>query len=219
MAVFEPHPDRWKLGFKKAVLDNFKFLREYGYHRARAEVTFVRYEMPWYSFRRRFYVNVYHGRGAYDLGVEIGPRDDEREEVTLLGILNWAKAPEVKNWRIGDTLWVAGSREAVQTLVPKVAELVRTYAGPFLRGDAEAFRTLKKIVSEVYAVWEEKIQRYSPRRHQAILAWKAKDFERVAAIYESFENDLLPEEKDRLAEARKVLATRPNTGPQRGEPT
>ncbi len=204
MFVFEPGPDRWKLGFKEAVLENFTFLRRYGYRRVRADVTFVRYETPWYKFRRRFYVNVYHARGGYDLGVEIGPVDNDQEQATLLGILIWSNAPEVKNWRIGGTLWRAETRDAVQTLVPKLAELVRRFADPFLRGDPEAIKSLRKMNKEAYAVWRSN----APKRHQATLAWEAKDFEGVAAIYETFENELYAEEKERLAEARKELARR-----------
>ena len=205
MCVFEPGPDRWKLGFKEAVVENFKFLRRYGYRLARADVTFVRYEMPWYSFRRRFYVNVYHARGGYDLGVEIGPRDDDREQANLIGMLRWANAPEVEAWRVGDTLLCADTRAGVQTLVPRMQELVRKYADPFLRGDPEAFRTLKKMNREAYAVWEEQHHRNAPKRYQATLAWKAKDFERVVAIYESFLNDLNDLEKEALAEAKGSL--------------
>ena len=219
MHVFEPGRDRWKLGFKEAVVENFQFLRKYGYRLVRTEATFVRYEIPWYSLRRRFYVNVYHGRGGYDLGVEVGPCADDRDQATLLGILNWANAPEVKNWHVGDTLWPAESREAVQTLVPKVAELVRKYADPFLRGDREAFRTLKKMNTEAYAVWEEEMRRNAPKRHQATMAWEAKDFERVAAIYETFEHELRQEENERLAEARRELARRSTAGSKSSEPT
>lgn len=211
MYVFTPSPDRWKLGFKEAVVENFKFLRRYEYRLVRADVTFVRYEMPWYSFRRRFYVNVYHARGGYELGVEIGPRDDDREQATLLGMLRWAGAPEAEACSGGKTMLCAETPEAVQTLVPKMAELVRKYADPFLRGDPEAFRTLKKMNREAYAVWEEEMHRNAPKRYQATLAWKAKDFERVVAIYGSFEDELMAEEKERLAEAKRELAARATT--------
>jgi len=208
MHTFTPGPDRWKLGFKDAVLENFKFLRRYGYRLVRADVTFVRYEMPWYSFKRRFYVNVYHARGGYDLGVEVGPRDDDCEQATLISMLRCANAPEVEAWRVGDTLLRGETREAVQTLVPKMAELVRRYADPFLLGDPEAFRTLKKMNREAYAVWEEEMHRNAPKRYQATLAWEAKDFDRVVSIYESFLKDISDTEKERLAEAKRELAAR-----------
>jgi hypothetical protein len=211
MHVFTPGPDRWKLGFREAVAESFKFLRGYGYRLVRADVTFVRYEMPWHSFKRRFYVNVYHARGGYDLGVEIGPRDNDREEVNLIGMLLWAGAPEVQGWRVGDTLLRAETREAVQTLVPKMAELVRRYAGPFLRGDPDAFRTLREINRKAYAVWEEQHRRNAEKRHQATVAWQAKDFERVVDLYESVLEDLNELERAALAEARRELATRAAT--------
>lgn len=209
MVRFEAGPNRCKLGFKDAVLRSFQFLRKYGYHRVRADVTFVRYETPWYSLKRRFYVNVYHARGSYEMGVEVGPKDSDPEMVNLPWILRWAGAPEADGC-FGDdggkTMLFAETREAVQTLVPKMAELVQKYAEPFLRRDPEAFKAIKAMTKQASEIRVEQIKRLAPKRHEATLAWEAKDFERVAAIYGSFEDELMAEEKERLAEASKQLA-------------
>jgi hypothetical protein len=214
MVRFEPGPNRWKLGFKDAVLESFKFLRKYGYRRVRADVTFVRYETPWYSFKRRFYVNVYHARGSYEMGVEVGPKDSDPEMVNLPWILRWAGAPEAGacfgNDR-GRTMLFAETREAVQTLVPRMAELVRKYAAPFLRRDPEAFKAVNAMTKQASEIWVEQTNRLAPKRHEATLAWEAQDFERVAAIYGTFEDELMAEEKEQLAEARKQLAGRAAT--------
>ena len=214
MVRFEPGPNRWKLGFKDAVLKSFQFLRKYGYRRVRADVTFVRYETPWYSFKRRFYVNVYHARGSYEMGVEVGPKDSDPEMVNLPWILRWAGAPEADAC-FGDdggkTMLSAETREAVQTLVPRMAELVQKYAGPFLRGDFEAFKSANAMIQRASDNHMEQIKRLAPMRGEANVAWEAKDFERVVAIYGSFEDELMAEEKERLAEASKQVAGRAAT--------
>lgn len=64
MGRFEPGPGRERLGFEAAVVENFAFLKEAGFECVRRECTFVRYES------KRVFVNVYHGRGSFELGVE-----------------------------------------------------------------------------------------------------------------------------------------------------
>lgn len=214
MYVFEPGPDRWKLGFREAVLENFKFLRKYGFRLVRADVTFVRYETPWYSFKRRLYVNVYHSRGGYELGFETGPCDNDREMVNLPWILKWAGYPEADKYSGEKAVLCTHTREGVQVLVPRMAELARKYAEPFLRRDRQAYASLNRLIDEANAAWEEEMRRNAPKRHQATLAWEARDFGRVASIYGSFETELMPEERERLAEARRELAARVPTRPK-----
>jgi hypothetical protein len=55
--------------FKDAVLSNFEFLHTYGLKPVEEDVTFVRYESD------AAFVNVYHGRGSFEIGVEIGRLD------------------------------------------------------------------------------------------------------------------------------------------------
>lgn len=209
MIRFEPGPDRWKLGFKDAVLTNFRFLRDYGFRCVRADVTFMRYETRWNLLKRALYVNIYHARGSYEMGVEIGPKDSDPEMVELRWILKWAGAPEA-DASFGDhgerTMFFAQTREAVETLVPKMAELVQRYAAPFLRGDPEAYGAVHTMTKRANEIYMERMNRLAPRRYQASLAWEAKDYQRVAAIYETFEDELSPTEEERLADARRHLA-------------
>ena len=65
----DPGKDRWQLVFKDAVLSNFGFLRAYGLKHVEEDVTFVRYESD------AVFTNVYHGRGSFEIGVEIGRLD------------------------------------------------------------------------------------------------------------------------------------------------
>jgi hypothetical protein len=63
MITFEPEKDRWKLGFKEAVLASFDYLRSYGLQCVQADVTYVRHDST------KVFVNVYHGRGSYEMNV------------------------------------------------------------------------------------------------------------------------------------------------------
>jgi len=211
MIRFEPGPDRWKLGFKEAVLGNFEFLRKYGFRLARAEVTFVRYEMPWYSFKRRFYANVYHSRGGYELGFETGPCDNDRQMVNLPWILRWAGYAEADKYFGEKTALCTHTKEGVQALVPKMAELVREYAEPFLRRDPDAYASLNGMVEEANAAFQARMDRLWEARHAARPAWQAKDYARVVALYEPLVDDLTEGEKAKLAEAKKQLEARTTT--------
>ena len=221
MICFEPGPDRWKLGFKEAVLENFKFLRKYGFRLVRADVTFVRYETSWYSFKRKFYVNVYHARGGYVMGVEIGPKNNDREMVNLPWILKWAGAPEFDAYfgpKATKAAFLAETKDAVQAIAPKMADLVQRYAGPLLRRDAEALGSVAAMRKRAGDAWIEKVNRSAPRRHEAALAWEAQDFGRVIDIFETLEDDLTEGERAKLAEAKRRLearataAAKPNHG-------
>ena len=139
MVRFEPSPNRWKLGFKEAVSANFKFLRKFGFHRARAEATFIRYETVRFLTKKRLFVNVYHGRGSYEMGVQIGPIDHEEQAVTVAEIVRAAGAEEIEGFG-QHTMFQVSSRKAVQEFVPKLAQLVRKYGEPFLRGNIDAYR-------------------------------------------------------------------------------
>ena len=58
---------RMQLGFSLEVLSAFQFLtQDYGFKCVKNDVTFVRYESE------STFVNIYHGRRSYELGVEIG---------------------------------------------------------------------------------------------------------------------------------------------------
>ena len=79
----DPGKNRWQLGFKDAVLLSFGFLRTYGLKPVEEDVTLVRYESD------AVFVNVYYGRGSFEIGVEIG-RLDRPEKYGLDYIVSWA---------------------------------------------------------------------------------------------------------------------------------
>jgi len=66
MLKSEPEVNRRQLGFEEPVLSNFDFLRSHGLKLVESAPTLVRFES------REVFVNLYHGRASYEIGVEIG---------------------------------------------------------------------------------------------------------------------------------------------------
>jgi hypothetical protein len=203
MFHFQPSPGRWRLGFKEAVLKSFRFLYRYGFRCVRAESTFVRYETIRLFSRKRLFVNVYHGRGSYEMGVEIGPSDHEKQAVTLPEIVRFAGSEEAEGFGQHRVFQVS-SREGVQEFVPKLAGLVRKYAQPFLRGDPEAFGAAAERSRRASARYLRDIE-LGRMREKGDAAWHAKDYERVINLYERFLEDLTRSEGMRLEYAKKQV--------------
>lgn len=203
MFHFEPRSDRWELGFKEAVLASFDFLRKYGFSCVRAEPTFVRYETSALLSTKNLFVNVYHGRGSYELGVEIGPRDRDQASLALPLIVEWASRKKGENLN-QQTIFQASTREGVQQFVPKLAELVQKYATLFLEGDPTAYQSAAQHVRRDSALCEKEIQ-LRRVREQAEAAWHDKDYAQVVGLYEPFQEDLSRSEGMRLEYAKKQV--------------
>jgi hypothetical protein len=210
MITFVPGKDRWKLGFKEAVLANFQFLQDYGLECAQSDVTFVRYDSP------RIFVNVYHGRGSYELDVEIGRHKGPRKDspMGLDAVLVWKRAPERKLLNTEVPLFRAENPESLQEMVPKMAALFRQYAEPLLGADEGAFKSFDKYCNlESIRLGE----RYTTgtTRWKAGRAFQRKEWKQVIQSYESIREDLSQREAAELAYAQQqVLAGETvDTGP------
>src|SRR2546430_3685910 len=88
----EPSPDRARLRFRDCVLRDFQFLSEFGLRPVEEKTTFVRYEST------NVFVNIYHGRASFELGVEVGRLAEPHEKVTLYDIVAWAHAQETEGF-------------------------------------------------------------------------------------------------------------------------
>ncbi len=153
------------------------------------DVTFVRYESD------SVFVNIYHGRGSFEIGVEVG-RLGRTENYGLDYIVSWAgkQAWEAEGFGRG-TMFQVSSREGVQNIVPKVSELMKKYGDPFLSGRPGFYAELEKA--------NEREQMLVRIREEAAAAWKAKQFSRVAGSLEPVRADLSEIESKRLAFAEK----------------
>ena len=176
IARFTEGPDRWRLRFAEAVVREFAFLEsELGFRRTKEETTFVRYESD------RLFLNVFHGRGSFEIGVELG-RLAEPTTHYRLPILVAALAPEYE----GRTVFQASSQEAVQNCVAEAARLLREKCGAALAGHAEALRLAEQ---ESQAEGERLTLRYQfgATIARADEAWESKDLARAKVLYETAE--------------------------------
>lgn len=201
----EPGPDRWKLGFKEAVLSCFDFLRSYGLQPVQEEATFVRYES------NSVFIDIHHGRGSYEIGAEIG-RLDRPEKYGLDYIVSRAGNTAWETEGFGKhTMFQVSSREGVQEFVPKVAELVKKYGAPFLRGDVAFYDELgednKRAVLEF-----ARQQQLKDIRKSAELAWHAKDYGQVVELYGPVRKDLTEVEAKKLAYAEQQILAAEGVG-------
>jgi hypothetical protein len=196
----EPPPERALLGFKDSVLASFKFLGEFGLHPVEEKSTLVRYESA------NVFVNVYHGRASFEIGVEIGKLNQPETKLSIFDIVRWAGAEKAES--LGQhVMFQVSSREGVQEFVPKVAGLVRKYAIPFLHPEEDAYRTALESRAERYAD-EMKQAKLEAVRSKAEAAWHARDYATVVQLYGTIRQQLSDAEATKLAYAdRQLLGT------------
>jgi hypothetical protein len=195
----EPGPGRAELGFKDAVLSSFKFLGDFGLRRVEEGVTLVRYESS------EVFMNVYHGRASYELGVEIGRLTEPESRLSIIDVVCWAGAETAEGFG-QHVMFQVSSGEGLREFVPKLAALVKKYAVRLLRGDEDAYRSALESRAKRYAE-EEKEGNLRVVRSKADAAWQAKDYALVVDLYGPVRQNLTEVEAKKLAYAeQQVLA-------------
>lgn len=200
----EPGPERAQLGFKDVVLSSFKFLVDFGLRPMEEKVTLVRYESA------GVFLNVYHGRASFELGVEIGRLKEPEAKLSIFDVVRWAGSEKAE--RFGQhVMFQVSSREGVQEFVPKLATLVKKYAIPFLRGDEDAYRTALESRAKQYA---DEVREGNLRvvRSKVDAAWQAKDYAQVVELYGPIREDLTKVEAKKLAYAEQHLLAAEGVG-------
>lgn len=201
----EPSPQRAKLRFKDAVLSSFKFLVELGLHPINERITFVRYESA------EVFVNVYHGRASFELGVEIGrSKEPEEEKLTIYDIVAWAGAEKAEGFG-RHVMFQVSSPEGVREFVPKIARLVQKYAIPFIKGDATAYREALEARTRAAAEYVKQVN-VRQVRSKAEAAWSGKDYAQVAELYGRMRDRLSEVESKKLAYAEHQVLTAEGPG-------
>ena len=188
-------PLREELKFSDITLSAFSFLaEEHSFRCIRVEQTLVRYESS------KVFVNIYHGRLSYTIGVEVGclPNLPSMDEVyyTLYEIISALDEDRL------DILspFQASTPEAVEKCVLKLAEIVRHYANSALDGNQDTYQRLREnrhIKFLKYQINQVKIR--------AEEAWLIKDYNRVVELYSSLTGNLSPAEAKKLDYAKKKL--------------
>jgi hypothetical protein len=201
----EPSPQRAKLGFKDAVLSSFTFLTELGLHPVDEKMTFVRYESS------EVFVNVYHGRASFELGVEIGRLSEpDEEKLTIYDIVAWAGAERTEGFG-QHVMFQVSSPEGVREFVPKLAHLVQEYATPFIKGDVTAYREALEARSRAAAEYVKQVN-VKQARSKAEAAWQEKDYAQVVELYSRTRSDLSEVESKRLSYAEQQVLTAEGVG-------
>lgn len=193
----EPSPEREKLGFKDAVLSSFKFLGEHGLRPVEEKMTFVRYESS------EVFVNIYHGRASFELGVEVGRLAEPDEKVTLYDIVAEAGADKAEGFG-QHVVFQVSSREGVQEFVPKLAHLVQKYGTPFLKADASAYSAVHEARSRGAVEYEKQVNLRDVRK-KVEAAWHAKDYTQVVELYGPVRKELTEVEAKKLAYAEQQV--------------
>jgi hypothetical protein len=191
--------DWGQLGFVPEVLSAFSFLStDYGFAPIRVETTFVRYESA------SLFVNVYHGRRSFELGVEIGllqKSPGTQEDWFSIGdIMDLTGVREKHRY----TFFQASTRERVTMLIPRLAEYVKEYAKPIFEGDLQIFERLEDLrgkKSDAY-VKDMDLRQIRPKAEEA---WHKKDYAKLVELYNSMKDDLTVVESKKLEYAQKRL--------------
>lgn len=191
--------ERASLRFVESAKDAFAFLTtDYGFFIVTTDVTFVRYEST------HVFVNVYHGRSSYELGVEVGSLDEHFEPAfQLIELVLLHGEAALQRFRVYQT----NNADLVRRGLMLLAESLRENGKDALRGDPLIYDTLRKERkrAEQRFALDLHVRQTRPR---AEAAWKARDFATAAYFYGQIEEDLSPAEIKKLHYARKKLAER-----------
>ena len=133
-----PSPERAKLDFADSVRSRFAFLEQNcGFKLESQDITFVRYESA------LVFVNAYHGRSSYELGLQVGPRfqglDIEQEEHFSI----WEIVRASGDMEVPNGLPAAQTREDIVSGLDTIADLLKRYGTKALAGDKEVFEQLR----------------------------------------------------------------------------
>ena len=187
--------NRRSLGFTKKVREFFSFLEvQWEFKCVRQENTFVRYESA------DVYVNVYHGRSSFEIGVEIGNKSSEHS-------FNLEALVALFDKELSREYWAAGGRtaKAVRRALKKQAEGLSRYGGSALSGHQSIFDRLEQLRTDRSAamVLDSKAYQIRPK---ADAAFRRGDYKEAVKLYSSIEPALSSLERKKLKLAKKKAA-------------
>lgn len=181
--------ERAQLRFADVVRERFAFLADYGFSMVEALPTVVHYT------RCDLELNVYHGQGSYEVGIDIGHGD---ERFSMGALIRSTDPVSGAKYRDG----TATSSESLVSGVERLAELVRRYGERALRDEPEFFADLRrqrKAWAEAYSL-DVLAEQTRPKAEAAFREGRYRD---AAELYEKMAARLTPTEQAKLAAARK----------------
>jgi hypothetical protein len=185
---------RASLDFAGAVRGAFAFLNGFGFREVGAEATSVRYAAE------RVFLNVYHGRSSYELGIEVGLLDASGEErgyslSEFVRLVEPAEADHLKDF-------CATTANEVADGIARLSTQVKQYVARALRGDEAIFAELarqRRAWGDAFAA-DVAYRQVSPR---AAAAFREKRYREAADLYESIKSRLSPAELTKLEYAKR----------------
>jgi hypothetical protein len=175
-----------RLGFIDLALSAFTFLLRLGFELIRREPTRLVFESP------SVFVNVYHGRSSYQVGVEIGRLDDARHKYSLYEVLAVLAPSEVEKATCQTTDPIILDR-----CLSSIADVVERTCGPLFAGDVGAFEDLRLAVAPRRKEVTVRAQ-FGAILDRADQAWEAKDLRRAKEFYQKAETALDEPRRRRL---------------------
>ena len=186
---------RRSLGFVKEVKEFFSFLEAmWGFNCVRQEKTFVCYESA------DVYVNVYHGRSSFEIGVEVGNKSLEHSFSLEALVSLFDKELSREYWATG-----ARTSEAVHRALKKLSEGLSRYGGPALSGNQSIFYRLEQLRAERIAAMALDSKAYQIRP-KAEAAFRRGDYKEAVKLYSSIEAALSSIERKKLEIAKNKAA-------------
>lgn len=181
------------LTFKKCVLREFNFLiNEYGFRCTLADTYYLRFES-----QVVFAEIHYDGQRSFEMDFSLGLLGDlyeGKERPFYLAELIEFSAPDDDQVF---PIMQASTPERIVQLVPKLADLAKTYAKELLSGSRTHFENLSDFR-------EKKCNQYFLEkklidvRAAAKKAWEDEDYARVIKLYEPVRKHITPSELKRL---------------------
>ncbi len=188
-----PHTEPGRLGFVTFVLSALDFLVDRGFRVVRIEETLVRFESE------TVYIQIFHGRYSFTLGVELGRLSVADEIFTLADAVD-ALCPS----RSKEAQFQASNKEALGRGVSIFADLIRDCCTEVLNADSEAFKRVDDLTSKERRA-ATLIAQYGATRDKAVRAWEEKDYPEAYRLYSEMHEALTIPEKRRLEYLRSRL--------------
>jgi len=179
---------RERLGFDLRVCQELAFLiEEWGFRLVTQTTTFVRFES------RRLFIQVFHGRISYEVGVEFGWTDRPDDPFPL------ALATSRDDERFLQTS--ARTPDRVAAAVRTAADLVREFVHPDVLGTREGREAVAARSAEARRQLALRSVAYKARP-KALSAFRSRDWETVVREFSKMEPLLSNSERKKLELAR-----------------
>jgi hypothetical protein len=186
---------RATLGFAEVAQEALHFLSDYGFRLQSSDATIVRYASE------RVFVNVYHGRSSYELGLEVGSISRQRGDAAgysmseLIRLNNHEEAECFRNF-------MATTPVEVKLGVQKLAEQLLRYGDRALRGDDLVFDALEQQRQKWASTFAADVA-YRQISPKAAEAFRQREYRKAAELFESIRGELTPAELKKLEYAKK----------------